>query len=173
MKYIKFYLLWWPIILLLNSCGPDKGDCDVTPAIVDNLVSLTPIQSQFQVGDILTISCNIPAQNTFVGNSVNIFQATGDGSALWSLGNGSALIRNQQLIIRKGSVEVNNLVAIYSSACDCYEFDADLILTDPGVYNFRFNNQFYFIDSGCDGYAIETTFPWINFPNVLEFEVVP
>lgn len=173
MKYIKFHLLWWPMILLLNSCGPDKGDCDVTPAIVDNLVSLTPIQSQFRVGDTLTISCAIPNQNNFFINNINILMATGNNRMIYTLVEGSELIGVQQLILRKGDLDGSFFVAVYNSECDCYEFEADLILSEIKSYSIFLGNDFDIRDSSCDGFTIDSSFPWINQPNLLEFDVIP
>jgi hypothetical protein len=64
-------------------------------------------------------------------------------------------------------------VAIYDPICDCYEFEADLVLSDAKVYNVILTNLFDVKDDGCDLYSVETSAPWINFPNQIEFELVP
>lgn len=173
MKSIKFYLISWPLVLLLNSCGPEKGDCDVVTAIVDNLVSLTPIQSQFSVGDTLTISCAIPNQNNFFISNTNILMATGNNRMIYTLVEQSELIGNQQLILRKGDLDGPYYVAVYNAACDCYEFEAALILSEIKSYSIFLGNDFDIRDSSCDGFTIDSSFPWVNRPNLLEFEVVP
>lgn len=103
MKYLKIYYAFWALILLLNSCGPSQKDCDVSPASIENLITITPIQSQFRVNDTLTIACTIPAQNTYFSDfNLNIFRETGDTRAVWIMVNNSQLLRNQELITRKG-----------------------------------------------------------------------
>ena len=74
--------------------------------------------------------------------------------------------------MRKGILDGGFFVAVYDAACDCYEFEADLVLSEVGSYNTSTVNTFDFLNN-CDGFSLETTFPWVNQPNVLEFEVVP
>lgn len=174
MKYLKIYYAFWALILLLNSCGPSQKDCDVSPASIENLITITPIQSQFRVNDTLTIACTIPAQNTYFSDfNLNIFRETGDTRAVWIMVNNSQLLRNQELITRKGFFDAGFFIMVYSEICDCYEFEADLILSEIATYNVSTSNSIDFRDAGCDGYVINSSFPWINSPNLLEFEVVP
>jgi|GEM_PF-6988043 len=171
--FVKPFVCTFTLFSVL-SCVPSLKDCDVAIATVENLISITPVQSQFQVGDILTIACTIPAQNTYFGGfDQNIFNLTGDTTALWSYGSGSLIIGDQQLIVRKGAIAAPNFLAIYNPACDCYEFEADLILSEIGTYGESISSTITIRKADCDGFRIEPSFPWTNFPNRLEFEVVP
>lgn len=156
----------------LMSCGPSLKDCDVLSGFEEGLVVVTPIQPIFRQGDTLTISCNIPAQNGYFLRNRNIFDEIGDAQATWTFVNGREIIRNQQLIVRKGFLDGPFFIAVYDAACDCYEFEADLVLSEVGSYNTSTVNTFDFLNN-CDGFSLETTFPWVNQPNLLEFEVVP
>lgn len=175
MKRLKRILLLLATCVLIVSCFPGEPDCEGGSEIVENLISITPIQSRFRVNDTLTLACTVPAQNTYFGDfDLNIFRETGNAQAVWTLINGSQLLRNQELITRKGFFDAGFFIAVYDAACDCYEFEADLVLNEFGSYTVSTSNNIFFNDlSGCDDYFIETTFPWVNQPNLLEFEVVP
>jgi hypothetical protein len=77
------------------------------------------------------------------------------------------------VIIRKGDSDGNYFVAIYNETCDCYEFEADIILSQIKSYDVNLSFAFNFIGEDCDRFFLETSVPWINFPNQIEFEVVP
>jgi hypothetical protein len=131
------------------------------------------MHNQFQVNDTLRLSCRIPLTNNYYGFSSNFLETTSNPRALFLLGEGSALIGDQELIIRKGERDGNNFVAIYDPICDCYEFEADLVLSDVNDYNVILSNLINVKGDGCDLYSVETSAPWINFPNQIEFELVP
>ncbi|MFT5926163.1 MAG: hypothetical protein ACI9WL_000906 [Rubritalea sp.] len=173
MKKISTYFSIFSLFFLINSCFPGDPDCGGCSTLVENLVRITPIQSQFQVNDTLNITAVLPSQNNCSGTDLNIFALTSNTRAEFIFGDGFRLIGDQELIIRKGERDGNNFVAIYDPICDCYEFEADLVLSDAKVYNVILTNLFDVKDDGCDLYSVETSAPWINFPNQIEFELVP
>lgn len=125
------------------------------------------------MNDTLTISCNIPSRKHFYGDERDIFSETSNSRARWSFRSGSELIGDQELIVRKGELDGPFFVDVYDPICDCYEFEADLILSEVDTYNIFIGNVFDFIGENCDRFFIESNFPWINEAGILEFEVEP
>lgn len=172
MKKLVVFLI---VAIMIYGCIPfgDENCNNATKRVDVFLVSVTPIQSHFQVNDTLTIVATVPAQNDFYGFDRNLFEETGDTSATFIFANSSEVIGDQELIIRKGGKNGLLFEAFYNPSCDCYEFEADLVLSHPAVYSTIITNEFDFIGEGCDQLFLESTFPWVNQPNLLEFEVVP
>lgn len=173
MKNLKLCIILLSFCSVFSNCDPKCPNPDSSSTFVENLVSITPIRSQFQVNDTLTLICTIPSQNIYFGNfETNIFRETAVDRALWRFSDVNTLLANQQLIVRKGFQDGPFFLALYNASCDCYEFEADLILSEIGSYSFSTSHNLQMLND-CGGYLIDTTFPWVNQPNVLEFEVVP
>ncbi len=67
--------------LLLNGCNPSiigEEDCDDIgrTAVVENLITITPLKPIYQQGEEIIYSLVIPSQNNYFGNPVDIFQQT-------------------------------------------------------------------------------------------------
>jgi hypothetical protein len=89
MKKLFIYLLIICCFILFTKCTRDGVDCNDGRIFVENLASLTPIQSQFQVNDTLRLSCRIPLTNNYYGFSSNFLETTSNPRALFLLGEGS------------------------------------------------------------------------------------
>lgn len=167
-------LLLLVTVLLLCGC-PDENDCDDLGIIayITDLVKISPIQSQYSEGDLITITASIPASNAYFGSEANILNATGDnfGRLYITAGN---LFDGNDVIYLRGFEDGNfNWFAMpYDPITASYEVKIQLRLNRIGTYNINPFNNIEFIGNGCNRYFIETTFEWIPQTEII-FEVIP
>ncbi len=129
-------LLLIATVLLLYGC-PDENDCDDFGRIANvvNLVKLTPIQQQYQQGDILTMKIDVPAQNSYFEDNSNLLELTSDQNAqlISSAGN---LLHGNDIEIIKGFEDgnFNRFGVPYNSQTGSYELEINIILNRVGNY---------------------------------------
>lgn len=70
------------LMVTLTGC-PGEEDCfDMgSTARVDDLIKIIPLQATYNQGDVITIKSEIPAQNNYFGEPINLFEKTNDYSA--------------------------------------------------------------------------------------------
>ena len=165
------------LILLLTTLTGCPGDEDCSDfgssTRVDNLITLTPVQTTYNQGDIITLKSEIPASNYYFGDFLNLFDKTNDYNAL--LVTSSNLFIDNQLLFIKGTQgsETNWFNASYNPENGIYELEIQITLNRLGNYSFITNDSFYFQGSSqCNRYRLDTNI--VNNepgPGVIEFTV--
>ncbi|RNC83087.1 MAG: hypothetical protein ED557_10245 [Balneola sp.] len=64
-------------------------DCEDDCMVIENvyleesvsIISLSPLQGAYEAGDDVTLSISVPSSNNYFGESVNLFEETGEESA--------------------------------------------------------------------------------------------
>lgn len=178
MQYHKktiIVVLFFVCQLTLTCCRGD-WDCNYYTLATEeeNLLSLTPIQSNYNQGDVVTLKGIIPSVNNyFVGQEVNLFGQTNDYSALLILQFNELFIGNELTFISGSQGEHKNWFEVpYNPNTGNYEFEVKVKLNKAGHYFLSNSGEVYFQESNveCIGYVINTTVSWIpNSP--IEFDV--
>lgn len=160
MKRIIFLLFLCPYLLAIQC--PDH-DC----ALIENweqnsfvpLVTITPIQSNYNAGDKITLSASIPASNDFFGESVNLLEETGDETGLMQLisvqGKGD-LFQDNQVTFKKGSQDRFPvwLVMPFNAQTSNYEVEVEITLDRTGSYTMLTDGYVDFGSSFCPDYRL-------------------
>lgn len=175
-KTIKFLGLFLLLTTLTGCPGGDQGDCfDYgSSARVDNLITLTPLQSVYNQGDIITIKTEIPAANTYFGEPLNLFDQTNDYQARL-VTTSKYLFPDNQVTYVKGSIEAyeggwSNVS--YNNTTGNYELEIIIQLNKVGNYSFSTDDSFEFQGtSNCNRYRLDTNIAGRNSEGKIEFTV--
>jgi len=160
------------LFLLLTAC-PGEEDCfDMgSTTRIDDLIKLLPEQTEYNQGDVVTLSLTIPATNSYFGNELNLFQETGDELARLNLGFNYLFIDNEvNSIIGNEAEFINRYYMPYNSENDTYELILEITLNKVGNYSFVTDDSIEFIGNGCDRYIIDTNILWQG-DAIIEFIV--
>jgi hypothetical protein len=167
----KYFLLI--IIFLIVGCPSDEADCDdfANYAVVNDLISLEPVQDIYNQGDILTLKLVVSSNNNFYNRPVNFFEETGD--------------RNGRLILTVNNNLEGNVLSFITGFADgpwfgmpynedngVYELEVEITLNKIGVYEWRTEDTFVVDGGGCNRYDLETNILRDTF-GFFTFEVVP
>lgn len=167
-------LLLIATVLFLYGC-PGENDCDDLGRIsrVDNLIKWTPVQSQYNRGDVITVSLEVPGMNEYFGNTINIFDRTNDNTGLLVLTTGDFQTGNQLNFIKGFQDEgVRNWYYLpYNAEARNYELQFELTLNRTGVYNLNNDHNIIFGEN-CNRYFIDTNVEFIA-GQPFQFEVIP
>lgn len=172
-KLLKFTSLFL-LLTTLTGC-PGEEDCfDIgSTARVDDLLELTPLQTSYNQGDIITLKVEIPTTNNYFGETLNLFERTNDFEA--QLTTSSNLFANNQLAFIKGSQgnETNWFNTPYNPENGKYELEIKITLNRLGNYSFITNDSFHFQGSSkCNRYRLDTNILHSEpGPGVIEFTV--
>ncbi len=158
------------LFLLLTAC-PGEEDCfDMGSTIrVNDLIQLTPEQTEYNQGDVVTLSLTIPATNSYFGNELNLFQETADDLARLRLGSFD-LFTDNELNFIIGSQADNRFYMPYNSDNDTYKLILEITLNKVGNYSFVTDETIEIIGNGCDKYIIDTNIVWQG-DAIIEFTV--
>ena len=170
-----FISLSMSLLFLLTAC-PGEEDCfDLgSTTRVNDLILLTPKQTEYSQGDEVTLSLSIPATNSYFGNEINLFQETGDDSALLILGFNQLFLDNHLSFINgdEGNSESNNwYIAYYNQDSQKYELEIEISLDRVGQYSFYSDSFIDFDGGGCNKFSINTNVLWEGV-DLIEFTVV-
>jgi hypothetical protein len=160
------------LMLILTSC-PGVEDCNDLNSItrVDDLILLTPEQSTYSQGDVVTLSLTIPATNTYFGNERNLFLETGDDFARLALTFNQLFIDNQIDIIKGNQANsINRFYMPYNPENDSYELEVKITLNRVGNYSFVTDDTIEIIGNGCNRFIIDTNVLWSG-DAIIEFTV--
>lgn len=172
-KVINISLLFC-LFLLLTAC-PGEEDCfDMgSTTRVDDLIKLLPEQTEYNQGDAVTLSLTIPATNSYFDSERNIFQETGDNSALLALGFNQLFIDNQLSFLKgsEGDSENNNwYYVIYNENNGMYELEIEINLNRVGEYSFITDDSIVFDGGECNRFRLDTNVLWQG-DAIIEFTV--
>lgn len=131
------------ILLLLCACpSTENQDCDDagSQALVDNLITITPLKSIYQQGEEITVKCTIPSENNYFGGvTTNIFDETQDNEGIitFSMYSQNDLFTNNSIDYIKGASQNGNIgffVIPYFESSKNYEFEIKISLNRVGNY---------------------------------------
>jgi len=173
-KLLKFTVLFLLLATLTGCPGGDEDCFDMgSTARVDNLIKISPLQTTYNQGDIITFKIEIPAQNNYFGEPINIFERTNDLEATLSTSYSNLFIGNELTFI-KGSQgnEVNWFNVPYNSINGMYEFELNIKLNKIGFYSLYTNDPIHFQGSTeCNRYRLDTNIEGRNSEGKIEFNV--
>jgi hypothetical protein len=167
-------LLLLVAILLLYGC-PGNDDCDDIRSIarVDNLIKLTPVQTQYRQGDVITLYVQIPAINDYFGSTTNLLEQTGNSNAKLSLSTAELQNGNELMFISGYQErEINWFGLRFNNNTGRYELEIQIKLNRIGMYDIPTLDTIFFKGENCNRFLIDTNIEWTTFGQVT-FEVVP
>lgn len=152
-------------------CGGSGGD-----VIVDDLVTVTPLQTSYQQGDSITIRTNIPNINNYFGLELNMIAATYDPLGSMTFGSIQVLTDQNEVIIEKGlqGDAFNHFELPYNPETGNFELELRVKLNRVGAYSFHTGNSEVFFLKGndpCNTYTIGTNFQGRDENNIFSFTV--
>jgi len=163
---------------LLNSCNPSifgEEDCNDIgrTAVVENLITITPLKTTYQQGEEIIYSLIIPSQNNYFGNPVDIYQQTNLAEG-WYLGSSLALFNENILTYIKGSnkdVSKGWFNVRYNPQNQLYELEIKVKLNRVGNYQIITSDNIDFLGTPrCNRYSIRTKIMG-NVNNLINFTV--
>ena len=173
-KMIKFLGLFLLLTTLTGCPGGDEDCFDYgSTTRVDDLASINPFQSTYNVGDIITYKINIPATNNYFGQELNLFEKTNDYNARAYIN--PILFTDNEVTYVKGSLEAHNggwSNVSYNNENGNYELEISLKLLRSGQYSFISGEYLEFQGSSkCNRYIIDTNITGWNSEGKIEFSV--
>jgi len=116
---------------------------------------------------------SVPSKITNNGNFYDIYMSLGiDSSNMYN--NLNEILDGNTFTVSKGRLENGQIILVYDSELDNYEFECDIVLERTGVYRqlgiketFAFARDF----DKCDFIAITTNIKGINEEGFYEFSV--
>ena len=175
-KFIKIAGLFL-LATTLTGC-PEEADCNDAGGGIsrkDDLILLTPLQTVYNAGDIVTFKISIPATNNyfFNGESINLLQETNDYEPL--LITVDNLFTGNQLTFVKGSQseKVNWFNLIYNNVNQLYELEIQIKLNKIGNYIIMSSESVEFQGSSkCNRFRLDTNILHsVTGPGDFEFTV--
>ena len=159
-KFLKIVGLFLLATTLTGCPNEDCNDFGGGISRKDDLIILTPLQTAYNVGDIVTFKISIPATNNyfFNGESINLLQETNDYDPRLTVTYGN-LFTGNQLIFIKGNLSTgnNSFNLIYNNTNQNYELEIKISLNKTGNYYILTNDTILFQGStNCNRFFIDT-----------------
>lgn len=182
LNFIKIFLF----LILFISCIRKDEECFTITGVstIDNLVIITPLQTTYNQGDVITVKMNIPSKNNyFTGTASDIFLQTQDllGTFILrsSLGSNITLFTDNIVTYIKGNQdgEVTGKFNVpYNWQTDAYEFEVKVKLNRLGNYTLnggRSSDDITFVGSDkCNVIILYTNKLGVTLPNDFNFTVI-
>lgn len=174
-KFIKFTGLFLLLTTLTGCPGGDEDCFDYgATARVDDLITLLPLQTIYNQGDIVTLKVTVPATNTYFGQQLNLLEETNDFEARVQTSYSNLFIGNQlEFINGNQSSQTNWFNAIYNSNNQTYELQIKITFNKVGNYTLNTNDYILFQgNQKCNRYRLDTNILHNEpGPGVIEFTV--
>jgi len=166
-NYISFLLL----LFSLTGC-PSVEDCNDNGRIlnVPNLVQVSPLQTDYNQGDIITFSLEIPR----VFQGIDLLEETGDREGSCAFGGvGDNILNSNDLQILIGSTREheNWFYLPFDVNSNSYKLEFTIQLNNIGEYSFDNSAPVDFIGENCNRYFIDTTIAGANANHMIAFTV--
>jgi len=167
------------VLLTLWACPFEKKIKNAIPFNIPDLISVTPLDTVYHVGDRIVYTAVIPSRIDSL--DIDIYEDTGVTSTLII---GSEIYRFDGNVIevskgytrRLGDENTLSAFVIYNPTDKVYEFQARITFTQPGEYriflsgiNIIFDNK----KSEYNAYQIKTSIQNSGSEDMWEFRVVP
>jgi hypothetical protein len=148
---------------------------------VVNLISLTPLDTSYEKGTVLTLSIELPSTNDFFADyinnrrtQVNLFEETNDNFALITLGDDELFLENSLTFIKGNQGEFSNSFLLpYNSRTGMYELEVQITLDRPDAYSHEKSGQIYLgppDPTECSAFLLKVQFVDID-GQFIEFTV--
>ncbi len=148
---------------------------------VVELITLTPMDTSYDQGTVLTLNIELPSTNDFFANyinnrrtQVNLFEETKDNFALITLGEDELFVDNTLTFIKGNQGEfLNTFILPYNSRTGMYELEVQITLDRPGAYSHEKSGKIYFgppDPTKCNDFLLNVQFADIDW-QFIEFTV--
>ncbi len=171
-KLLKFTGLFL-LLTTLTGCPGDEDCFDYgSTARANDLVSITPFQTMYNVGDVITYKINIPATNNYFGEQLNVFEKTNDLNARIYIN--PIIFLDNEITYLKGSIEAygGGWSNVLYNGNGNYELEIKIKLLKSGLYLFNSGEYLEFQGSTkCNRYRLDTNIEGCNSEGKIEFTV--
>lgn len=162
-------------LLFMTQC--DEGECTGRSILDENdipsIAALTPLESEFVQGSVITFTVTLPSVNNYFGEAVNLLEETSDSTALLVLY--ADYFNGNTLNYTKGSAAEEQFperfFMPYNTETQNYEFELQVTLDQLGEYVIPAEA---FIEVGlddCPDFFVNTRFQGVD-GNEIRFSVV-
>lgn len=136
------------------------------------LIVLDPLKERYTIGETLRYRVQLPSENSFFGEKINLLSESGDSTALFTPYSTDFLNSNDYKLI-KGfkEVESEGYAIQYSKETDMYELELQIRLSSAGVYSITNGAEISLGLSECADYSLVCRYNGVELGPV-EFEVV-
>lgn len=176
MKKIILLLFLSPYLLAIQC--PDQ-ECQ----LIENweqesyvpLITISPLQPSYTVGDRITLSVTVPASNDYFGESIDLIDETGDEMGLLQLisveGKGD-LFQGNQVTVKKGGQGRFPVwfEMAFKAETGNYELEAEITLNRTGSYTQLAEGYVDFGPSDCPDFKLNLLYAGVD-EQFLEFSV--
>lgn len=163
------------LLTTLTGCPGDEDCNDLGSSTrVTDLITLTPLQTTYNQGDVVILKIAVPSENIFFGEPLNLFQLTNNNYEALLVTSYSWLFTGNQLTFIKGSQgsETNWFKPIYNDVNENYEFEVEIKLNKTGNYTIITDDSIIFQgNSSCNRYRLDTNILGSNSEDVIQFTV--
>lgn len=174
MRKLLILLILSPL-LLATQCFDDEcatlENLETEETYVYNMV-ISPLRSTYEVGDEVTFKVQLPANNSFVGSRIDMFEESGELTAL--LVHDDELFNKNRVSYTTGSQGKypNWFIMPYNFNTDSYELELAVTLNRSGDYSIPNYGFIEIGDSGCPDYRINMLFEHtVNYDESTDFTV--
>lgn len=161
------------LCFLCMACPGEENCYDMgASALVDGLITLSPEQEVYGVGDELTLSLSLFSNNTYLGDEVDFYMETQDKLPLLVF-HFEELFSENEVLINKGKKgdSSNRYNMVYNQEIGIYELIINITLEKNRSYAFLADASIYVIGrEDCHRYRLDTSIVWQGIPWV-EFRV--
>jgi len=162
------------LLTTLTGCPGDEDCFDIgSTSRVDDLISLTPLQTNYNHGDIITFKITVPNTNHFFGEQINLFEKTNDYEA-FLLTSYSNLFKDNQLTFIFGNqgTEPNWFNVPLNFETNNYVLEVKIKLNKTGTYTIHTDDYILFQGSSeCNRYLLDTNIAGRDSEGKIEFTV--
>ncbi|MEM9361202.1 MAG: hypothetical protein AAGA43_01150 [Bacteroidota bacterium] len=168
------------LLALLSLILPFMAiDCEDDCVVEENweeenvtmLMELSQLEDTYSQGDILTLTAQVPSENTFFDRTVDLNLESGDNTALLMLLSDNIFIENN-LDFKKGQQGqfANWFLLPFNPTTGMYELEVDVELQRIGAYSHFNSGTFEFGSSDCPDFILNSRFAGVE-DQFIEFTV--
>ena len=164
------------VLSMLQSCPIGEEVCDDmgSSAYIGDLITITPLKSTYAQGEEVIYKLNVPSENNYFGNSLNLYQKTGVTNA-WYIASSTFLFEGNTVAYLKGSKRdgADNWHNVtYNPSNGLYELQIKVKLNKTGNYSLYADDRVDFLgEDNCNKNFIYTNIQGKNANNSIEFTV--
>ncbi len=166
------------LALVLHGCNNDDdlSNCDPRDGFGgtgNNLMSIIPERSTYNVGDTVVFTFEVDAINSIVLDNFNMLEYTNETIGTLSLPSfdlfrGNIVISNTGIFIDNSE----SLFVIFNPATNSYKVEVEIELQREGIYEFVSEGRFLLAGKDCKIVGITSFVSW-STPEIVQFEVSP
>ncbi|RMB56789.1 hypothetical protein EAX61_13410 [Dokdonia sinensis] len=180
-----FFKYFFIILITTTSCSlfSDDDGCsddqnDSRPITVEGLLEITPLNTEYNQGDIIEVTLTLPSANNFFSTPVDLFDETGTIES-WIEGfDHTELTAENTITLESGRLENNGRAyVIYNEDNNDYELIYRVTLERTGTYEILVSPSYrlrFPTNNACD-FEVETSLNGFSTEEITNFtfEVTP